>query len=125
MPEAARAATTHKRLAPHSDIARMNSAYIMRQVGVSAKDFKEREVGNLLIFLRTRYFSLSLSLSLYQDVKNLLNELDKENALLEIVNEVSGKLVKGVLAASENSDETLVCTCTTIVCYSKLSLHTQ
>ena len=58
MPEAAQAAATHKRLAPHSDIARMNSAYIKRQVGVSGKDFKEREVGKCFgIFLRGFHFS--------------------------------------------------------------------
>ena len=115
MPEAALAATTHKRLAPHSDIARMNSAYIKRQVGVSAKDFKEREVcfcvsGNLSLLSLTSISSLTHHFFLSQDIKSLLDKLDKEHALLETVNKVSGKLMERLLAESELSDEILVCT---------------
>ena len=46
MLEAARALTTHLRIEPKSQIAKMNSAYIKQQPGVSIKDFVERQVRN-------------------------------------------------------------------------------
>ena len=48
MVESARALTTHLRIEPKSQVAKMNSAYIKQQPGVSLKDFVERQVRNCL-----------------------------------------------------------------------------
>ena len=44
VPKAVQALTTHRRIEPKNEIARMNAAYMKQLPGITQKNFVEREV---------------------------------------------------------------------------------
>lgn len=72
VPKAVQALTTHRRIEPKNEIARMNAAYMKQLPGITQKNFVERE-----------------------DSKPLLDKLEEENKLIEILRRFSRQLDEG------------------------------